>query len=368
MNPLYQEESYLFFSLAPGIGPKKFGGLLAFFGTAERAYKANESELTKVIGFHDAHNIVMFRSVFEPQSLFDRYRKNNISLLSREHPLFPPLLKHIEDPPICLYCLTKNGRVDFEDTAQFLAVVGSRNFTSYGKIATQKITTELTLSGFHIVSGLALGVDALAHEATINVGGRTTAVLGCGVDIVYPPANVRLRNAILETGNTIISEYPPGTRPSRGTFVSRNRIISGMCRGVLVVEGTEKSGTLITAMYAANQGRDVFAIPGQIYSPLAQAPLILLRQGAKLVTSASDILSEYGVEKKGNLKTQTPEQLTNEQEKIYNVLKHEPLFVDDIAQIAKLAIPQVASLLSLMEIEGFVYKDQQGKYDISTNS
>jgi DNA processing protein len=206
-----------------------------------------------------------------------------------------------------------------------------------------------------------LGIDAIAHQAALDAKGRTIAVLGCGVDIVYPPHNRGLRNQIVESGNTIISEFPPGSQPTRGSFVVRNRIVSGISKGVLITEGTERSGSLITARDAANQGRDVFAIPGPITSATAQAPLILLKQGAKLVTSSADILGEYRMQ--DAVRHQKVEaRLSNEQQEIYSTLSIAPQFADEIAIQLNWSIIRVMSVVSILEIEGVVGKDADGRY------
>ena len=202
---------------------------------------------------------------------------------------YPRLLSEIPDPPEVLYVRGKGSKINLEKT---IAVVGTRNITSYGREVTQKLVRELVKNGFTIVSGMALGVDTVAHETAIAEGGKTIAVLGCGIDIIYPSRNARLYRDIIFRNGAIVSEIPPGVWTDSKRFVTRNRIISGLSLGVLVIEGTEKSGTLITAKYALDQGRDVFAVPGPITSELSRAASILLKNGAKLVESADDILEE----------------------------------------------------------------------------
>lgn len=204
-------------------------------------------------------------------------------------PKYPRLLKEIPDPPKILYVRGVGSKINLEKT---IAVVGTRNITAYGMQMTKKIVTGLVRQGFTIVSGLAYGVDAVAHEAALDAGGKTIAVLGCGIDIIAPKANTEIYWRIAKGGGAIVSEMPLGVLPDKKRFVTRNRIISGLSLGVVVIEGAQKSGTLITARYAAEQGREVFAVPGPVTSVYSAASSYLLKNGAKLVESASDIIEE----------------------------------------------------------------------------
>lgn len=213
----------------------------------------------------------------------------SIATLPIAHPQYPRLLKEIPDPPQVLYVRGNFEKISFNKT---IAVVGTRQVTPYGREVTRKLVTDLVKKGFTIVSGMALGVDTVAHWAAIAAGGKTIAVLGCGIDIIAPASNARLYWAIVNGGGVVVSEIPPGVRTDKKQFVTRNRIISGLSLGVVVVEGDKHSGALITAKYAAEQGREVFAVPGPITSIYSRAPAILLQNGAKLVQSADDILEE----------------------------------------------------------------------------
>jgi len=209
--------------------------------------------------------------------------------LTIDNPKYPRLLKEISDPPNILYVRGKGSKINLEKT---IAVVGTRQVTPYGREMTRRLVTDLVHRGYTIVSGLAYGVDAAAHEAAIAAGGKTIAVLGCGIDIIAPRGNTDLYWRIVRGHGAVVSEIPPGIRPDKRRFVTRNRIISGLSLGVVVIEGTEHSGTLITAKYAAEQGREVFAVPGPVTSTFSRAAAILLKNGAKLVESASDIIEE----------------------------------------------------------------------------
>lgn len=208
--------------------------------------------------------------------------------LSLGHPKYPRLLKEIPDPPSVLYVLGRGTKINLEKT---IAVVGTRRVTSYGTSVTKKLVIDLVKKGFTIISGMATGVDTVAHQTAIEEGGKTIAVLGCGIDIIYPESNARLYWEIVASG-AVVSEFGPGVVTKKEQFTTRNRIISGMSLGVVVIEGTDKSGTLITAKYAAEQGREVFAVPGPITSIMSRAASILLKNGAKLVESAGDIVEE----------------------------------------------------------------------------
>lgn len=214
-----------------------------------------------------------------------------IDKLTLDDPRYPRLLKEIPDPPKTLY--VKATSTDVLGT-RTIAVVGTRHMTKYGAEVTRKLVRQLVSNGFTIVSGMANGVDTVAHCAAIDAGGKTIAVLGCGIDIIWPPSNARLYTRIGEEGyGAIVSEMPLGMRPNKELFKTRNRIISGLSLGVVVTEGGEFSGALITARYAAEQGRDVFAVPGPITSPLSRAPARLIKEGAKLVETVEDILDEF---------------------------------------------------------------------------
>jgi DNA processing protein len=210
-------------------------------------------------------------------------------ILRIDNSRYPRLLREIPDPPPVLYVRGSGSKINLEKT---IAVVGTRHPTPYGIAITKKLVSDLVGQGFTIVSGLALGIDAVAHWAAIASAGKTIAVLGCGIDIIAPPSNATLYWDIVHGHGAVVSEIPPGVRTDKKRFVTRNRIISGLSLGVVVVEGSEHSGTLITAKYAADQGREVFAVPGLVTSKYSRASSILLKNGAKLVESADDIIEE----------------------------------------------------------------------------
>ncbi len=340
---------WLAFNVFVGIGPQRFKLLLKYFGKAQKAYLAPE-ETWRKIGLNDklVDNFLIFRQRFNPQKFLEQVEKKGIGILSLKDKSYPQPLREISDCPPILYI---KGELRAQDSLA-IAVVGTRKISSYGREVTEILTRDLVASGLTIVSGLARGVDSLAHRTAIETGGRTIAVLGCGVDLVYPPENKGLYEEIIKHG-AVVSEVPPGQYVAKGIFPARNRIIAGLSLGVLVTEGAEDSGSLISARDAANQGREVFAVPGPITSYLSAAPAILIKNGAKLVYHVSDILDELDI--KSKVKKQKAKEIipdNPEEEKILKILANEQVHIDNLVRISKLGTGQVASLLTLMEIKG----------------
>jgi DNA processing protein len=271
-----------------------------------------------------------------------------IKKISIEDENYPKRLKEIKDPPKILYYL---GEIKSEEDC--FAIVGARKCTNYGKEITYRIASDLAELGLTIVSGFAPGIDTMAHRAAIEVGKRTIAVLGTGIDekSIYPKSNLKLIDKILENGGVIISEFEPGTHGTKYTFPQRNRIISGLSLGVLVVEARIQSGALITANYAKEQGRKIFAVPGSIFSQASKGCHFLIKNGAKLVENAEDILEELGIRKKEvgkkEIKGKTPEENL-----ILEVLKEGALDIEKIIEKTKLPPAKIASIISILEIEG----------------
>lgn len=273
---------------------------------------------------------------------------------------WPKLLSQISDHPKKLYC---QGNLNLLKKTCF-AVVGTRKLTSYGKEATQNIVQGLVQAGFVIVSGLALGIDAVAHQTTLDCGGKTIAVLGTPLNQIYPPENSKLFHSILKNDGLIISEYPFGYPGLRINFALRDRLISGLSKGVLVIEAPEKSGALITAQCALDQNRDVFAVPGNIFSSNSIGPNSLIKKGAKLVTSAQDILDEYG----SNLKLfENPKSVLSTKDPLQKIIlaildNNEAVFIDDIIRKSKKETSKIIAALSVLEIKGLVKNTGNGKY------
>lgn len=356
---------YIGFSHHLGIGPMKFAALLNHFGNPKDSYTAPQDKLREIIGEDAARKFVDFRDGFDSEKKLDEIQKKGIVIITQEDLLYPDRLRHIPDPPICLYI---KGHVDalkkFSDGKTLaIGIVGTRKPTSYGQQIARTFARDLASVGGVIVSGMALGIDTLAHQGVLSVGGMTIAILGCGVDIIYPPVNKKLYADIQKDG-CIISEFPPGQTVHPGLFVARNRLISALSQGVVIVEGTDKSGALITARYAAQQGRDVFAPPAPITSVQSAAPNILLKEGATLVTSAADILSEYNINIVSRQKARALDGLDAEAKAIVDTLASEPCLADDLADTLGVSVSHLANKLSLLEIEGVIEKNQDGKFQL----
>lgn len=357
---------YVGFSHCLGIGPIRFRQLISHFGDPVKAYQVKKEILQPLLGPALTEKFLQFRSRFTPDKTVDQIEQKGIEIVTQDDKDYPALLQQIPDPPICLY--VKGNRKIFtpvgtnRDLSLPLAVVGTRKPTSYGLQATEKLVSELAQYGLTIVSGMAIGIDSAAHWSAINNKGPTIAVLGCGVDIIYPPSNKTLYAKIMETGGAVISEFPPGRTVVPGLFIARNRIIAGMSRGVLVIEGAQDSGALITARYAGEQGRDVFALPSPITSPLAAAPHLLLKQGAKMVTSAQDILEEYAITMKTAAKERLLENLNDVEKMIVEAVMREPLSADDLAELLKKPAQEILHTLSLLEIQNLISQNAEGKF------
>lgn len=354
---------YLAFSHFLGIGPMKFAGLVAQFGSVQKAYGADTTQIEKIVGRSYAQKWSRFRSTFDPVAKLQELEKKEIVILTQEDDRYPLQLKQIADAPICLYVKGDLSLFDFENDTYF-AIVGTRKPSSYGQHITRMFSKQLAEAGVVLVSGMAIGIDTITHMSALDHGSRTVVFMGCGVDIVYPPQNRKLYNRILTEGGLVISEFPPGITVLPGLFVARNRLISGLSKGVLVVEGTHKSGGLITARYAAEQGKEVFAPPVPLTSDLSEAPTILLKEGATLVTSGGDILTFLNIHyQKGK---EIIVDLTSEEERIVTALQSESLSSDELSRLLHMPIHSLLSLLSILEMKGCVVKSGEGKYVVTS--
>ena len=353
------ERSYwVGFSVFPGIGPVRFKLLLDYFGSASAAWHAKESELVAIhVSDRLRSEFVQFRKEFDIASYIQKLESLHIGVLCLFDAKYPQLLRQISDAPFVLYVKGSKPRHTL-DLARTIGIVGTRHVTSYGKEVTAKLVTDLVSYGFTIVSGLAYGVDAIAHATAIEAGGNTIAVLGCGIDIIAPPSNANLYTQIATGNGAILSEMPLGLRPSKGLFPARNRIISGLSLGVVVTEGADDSGALITARNAAEQGREVFAVPGPITSLYSKGPAKLLKNGARLVESAEDILDELQLTRTPtvvhHLVRSLPQGETKEEQSIIEILASEHMQIDAIARTTSLTIAQVAATLTILEMRHIV--------------
>lgn len=347
-----QERAYwLAFSLVPTIGTKRFSLLLNHFGTASAAWHASERELRAAgMDSRATDNILSVRSKLNPDNELLKVERAGARLLTREDNEYPLLLRRLDDAPIVLYIRGSIAPAD----ERSLAVVGTRRATTYGKDVAYQFSKQLAAHGVTIVSGLAHGIDAAAHQAAIDTGGRTIAVFGCGIDRTYPSDHRKLADMITERG-ALISEFPIGARPEARHFPRRNRLISGISLGVLIVEAPLKSGALITADHAAEQGREVFAVPGNIFNSGSEGAHALIQDGAKLVTRVEDILDELDIVHEGVQTRVSTEKLAPADEVetlLLESLSHDPLHIDEIARQTGLPVSNVTSILTILELKG----------------
>lgn len=350
---IIDEKLYWFgFSLFNGIGPKRFALLKNYFGSAQKAWQAPLNQLLQVgLNSQLAKNLVEFRNKTDLASSFLRLREKKIECQTVDDKNYSENLRKIDSPPFIIY---KKGEIKKQDSLA-IAVVGTRRMSSYGRQVTEKLVRELVSYGLTIVSGLARGIDTVAHQTALSCKGRTIGVLGCGLDIIYPPENKFLAEKIINGYGAVISEFPPGCQAVPGNFPARNRIIAGLSLGTLVIEGEVNSGSLITARHAAEQGREVFAVPGPITAGNSAGPALLIKQGAKLVENVQDILEELNIatyNKQQKAKEILPE--NKEEEIIFNILNNEEKHIDQIIRESKMNIGQVTGLLTMMEIKGMI--------------
>lgn len=342
---------YLGFNLINGIGPARLARLVQHCGSIEAAWHADKSVLYAAgIDSRTSETLLAARRTLDLDDMMERAERQGISLLTQEDANYPALLAQAPGAPPLLY--VRGELVASDEWA--LAVVGTRRPTTYGKEATRRLVTDLAQAGITIVSGLALGIDTIAHTAALEAGGRTVAVLGCGVDVAYPERNQRLAAQICESG-ALVSDYPLGTMPMPANFPPRNRIISGMALGTLIVEAAERSGALITVEFALEQGRDVFAVPGNIFSPMSVGVNKLISNGAMLTASAQQILDSLNLS--GALVQQEIAEVMPAdptEAHLLSLLSAEPAHVDALGRASGLSAAHVLSVLSMMELKGSV--------------
>ena len=341
------------FNRVPGVGPVKTQRLRDHFGSLALAWAASRGDLAAAgLDAKAVEAIAGVRASISPAHEAELLERQGVRALTLDDPDYPARLRQIYAPPAVLYV---KGTITLADDLA-VAVVGTRRATMYGREAAETLVAGLVAGCVTIVSGLARGVDTVAHRAALTAGGRTIAVLGSGVDVIYPAENKRLAEAICEHG-AVVSEYPLGTKPDAANFPPRNRIISGLSLGTLVVEASEDSGALITADFALEQGREVMAVPGPIFARSSQGTNKLIQQGAKLVLNAQDILEELNL-------TSAPQQLEMREllaggdnaaeAAVLGVLSHEPLHIDEVCRRAAIPVAEVSSTLAMLELKGMV--------------
>ena len=352
-----------------GVGSVAFRNLLSVYGSPRRVFEAALPELEQAAGLNHktARNIKEFRGWERARAELARAEREGVSIVTCRDPAYPERLRRIYDPPPLLYI---KGRLDAAEIP--VAVVGSRNASPYGRYVTERLCRELPQRGVTVVSGLARGIDTCAHRGALAGRGRTIAVMGCGIDVVYPPENRKLHGEIASSG-AVVTEFPFGTEPDRPHFPARNRIISGLSLGVLIVEAGEKSGSLITARCALDQNREVFAVPGSIDLPGSRGVNRLLRQGAKLVENVEDILEEIlpQIERPTAARPDATEEiparaegapagtpgleaLTDQESRLLRFVTETPQDADTLINRTGLAAAEALSLLLSLELKGYI--------------
>lgn len=353
MTNIEQDLPYwIAFSRVPTVGRVRIGLLEERFGSLKDAWGASGSEL-RASGLTPSvvTAVEQVRRVVEPERELERVRNANVTVLTWHDIEYPHAFRNIDDPPPILYV---KGTLEPDDEVR-VTVVGTRNATAYGKEVTRQLAGDLAGSGVTVVSGLARGVDGIAHDIALKKGGRTIAVVGSGLDVIYPPEHRSLFERILDNG-AVMSEYPLGAKPEARHFPRRNRLLSGLALGVLVTEAPRDSGARSTVEFALEQNREVFCVPGSIHSPASELNNWLIQQGAKLVMRVEDVLEELHI---GTAPRQQPLPdfviADSEQEaRLLDALTHEPQHVDELSRSTGIPITQVGSTLAVMEIKGSV--------------
>ena len=365
MNYTAMEQYWIWLSSVEGIGPKRFYQLLSVYEDPWQVWDAlgagGARREMAFLGRAALSALKEARSEAAFYRLFDRLDKLGIRCVTRISDSYPARLTSIYDPPPTLYV---RGECPLDGDRMF-AVVGSRRCTRDGQRAAREIAEGLARADVTVISGMARGIDTHAHEGALAGQGHTIAVLGCGVDICYPPENEDLMARILDQGGAVVSEYIPGTQPLPGNFPPRNRIISGMTDGTLLVEGAKKSGAMITVNYALEQGRDVFAVPGSIYSPLSATPNRMIVDGANPVISPWEILEFYRWGKRPEASEANPHrevQLDEEERALVEPLREQELSFEELVQLSGFSAQKLNSHLTMLELRGIIMKVPGGMY------
>lgn len=338
------------FGRVPFVGPARIDRLVRHFGGLGAAWHAPVAELRRILDERALGSLLKTRDALSLDAEMERIARAGVSVLTRADACYPRLLAQIPAPPPVLYL---RGALVPEDEIA-VAIVGTRRMTPYGQEMTTRLAGELAAAGVTIVSGLALGIDAVAHRAALAAGGRTVAVLGSGPDVVYPWQHRGLAERIVEQG-AVLADYPPGRKPDAQNFPARNRIVAGLSLAVVVVEAPARSGALITVDFAADQGRDVFAVPGSVLSDASAGCFRLLRDGARLVTSADDVLEDLNLgRRREQVAVQQSLPLEEDERRLLALLGLEPQHIDELAAAANRPVAEIGGLLVTMELKGLV--------------
>ncbi len=355
---------WLGFSLVPEIGPKRIHQLLTYFDSLASAWEAPEAQLQQAgLEQHARANLLRVRKEINLDAQLARVEQAHARLLTLADTAYPPLLKTLDAPPLVLYVLGDLTPAD----ERCLAVVGTRKATAYGRAAAHQLSKQIAAQGVTIISGLAHGIDSAAHIGALDGGGRTLAVLGTGIDRIYPRDQQELAQRIRQHG-AILSEFPLGTPPEARNFPRRNRVISGLALGVLVVEAPENSGALITAAAAADQGREVFSVPGNIFNPASRGNNRLIQEGAKLVLDVQDILDEFNIAY-SNVQTRVQTQRLAPdnpvEAEVLKCLSADPLHIDELARTLQMPVQMVSAILTILELKGLAQSAGNMQYSLT---
>ncbi|MHB8063901.1 MAG: DNA-processing protein DprA [Ruminiclostridium sp.] len=356
---------WIWISSLEGISAFKAMGLLQMYKHPKIIYEMSEDELkqTRLLTEKNIQELLNIQKRERVNQIYQLMIKHNIKIINIFDEKYPYNLKQIYDPPIVLYYI---GKFKINDFA--IAIVGSRRTTNYGSFSARKLSFELSMRGVQIVSGLARGIDSIAHKGCLEAGGKTIAVLGCGLDNIYPHENTKLFEDIIKSDGLGISEYPPGMPPLQHNFPARNRIISGISSGVLVVEAAKRSGSLITACYALEQGREVFAIPGNIDCTYSRGTNQLIKDGAKMVICIEDILEEFKYEellfnsdiqnnssiRDSKTNFSSFKGLSTEEIRIVKIISNGIHNIDEIIERSNISTKEVNNLLFMLEMKGVI--------------
>lgn len=345
----------------PGLGAKSIRSLISAFGSAEQVWKASDEMIRKahLLSPKAESSFLSYRAKTSPEEIEEDLYRLEIRCCTWEDENYPPLLSETSNPPAVLFY--KGQPPVWEKT---IAVVGMRKATPYGTETASRISRDLAKAGVTVVSGGARGIDSASHEGALAGQTPTVVVLACGLDKVYPPENKNLFQKVICTGGTLISEYPPGTPPLGRQFPARNRIIAGMSRSILVVEAAERSGALITSDFALEEGRDVFAVPGNIWLPSSKGTNQLIRNGAFCCTSAKDILSEYNwLSEETAAKEATYQELTLEEEVVYRFCCiGDEVTTEKILVQSGMAVAKISTLLLQLQLKGYIKETDPGRF------
>ena len=357
--PVEDVTDWIALNMIPGVGGSVFKRLVDSFGSPKAVLSASRKELGRIRGLTPlvCQAIEEYRDRVPIERELDLIQKHNVKVITIRDDSYPANLKAIYDPPQVLYV---KGEILPGDSFS-VSVVGTRTASAYGKMAAERLSKQLASRGITIVSGMAYGVDTAAHKGALEAGGRTIAIVGNGVDIVYPSGNVGLCEEIVKSG-AVVSEFAMSSPPLRGNFPRRNRLISGIALGTLVVEAPERSGALLTADFALEQGREVFAVPGQIFSEVSKGTNNLIKQGAKLIQSVDDIIDELpnrlgekpGTEDNTWKDEQIESQLAGDEKAVWKAISASPIHIDDVSKVAGLPSYKVSVSLVTLELKGLI--------------